>query len=537
MNATSAAALETKALPSGASFLEVLAGAGPQSAQPTKEAAGTSNQLTPATDSSAGDASEKTDSKPGVDVENQVQVQGDNLQDIAVAVRGKTAAGQKAVASKSTPSNASSSPSQTRGVANSGAKAQTVAIAATINFVQPAVPPSPQPVVVLGAPVPSPTVQAPVEAQLEPGKRVSIDASAGVSGTIIDRQAPAGARIENKGEDNQQTPSRQIPSAKIAREAQSSDAGTASQGEETGPSLQAAPAAVTATAGSASTNLAPANVVLADFGPLPEIGGAPQQGGKAAPVKSSDTNLSKTVAPTNGQSSQKASQTQGTTISAAASSTTQGNGPLTQKTQADASQVAPVANKAADTGAAQIQVTVSQNAGHDAAGSHLRVETAVDTNRASERPMQTDAAESAPASGINTANVIQKMSETEMRVGMRSVDFGAISIRTSVSQQQMTAQISVDHSDLGKAISAHIPAMEAKICGELGLRALVEVSQSGMQFTGEQGSSSQRDQKPVAASAQSQSESTSMEADQPAWRESARSAVLVGSETRLDIRA
>jgi hypothetical protein len=79
--------------------------------------------------------------------------------------------------------------------------------------------------------------------------------------------------------------------------------------------------------------------------------------------------------------------------------------------------------------------------------------------------------------------------------------------------------------------------MEAKIGGELGLRALVEVNQSGMQFSGGRDSSSQRDQKPVAASVQNQNESTSMEADQPSWRESSRAAVLAGSETRLDIRA
>ena len=39
-----------------------------------------------------------------------------------------------------------------------------------------------------------------------------------------------------------------------------------------------------------------------------------------------------------------------------------------------------------------------------------------------------------------------------MRVGMHSTEFGDISIRTTLSQQQMLAQISLDHSDLGPTL-------------------------------------------------------------------------------------
>ncbi|MGA8940620.1 MAG: hypothetical protein WB439_15770, partial [Acidobacteriaceae bacterium] len=51
--------------------------------------------------------------------------------------------------------------------------------------------------------------------------------------------------------------------------------------------------------------------------------------------------------------------------------------------------------------------------------------------------------EDASASGINAARVIQTMGQTEMHVGMHSNEFGNISIRTAISQQQMVAQISV----------------------------------------------------------------------------------------------
>jgi len=75
---------------------------------------------------------------------------------------------------------------------------------------------------------------------------------------------------------------------------------------------------------------------------------------------------------------------------------------------------------------------------------------------------------SAAAAGINSARLIQTMSESEMRVGMHSAEFGDISIRTSVSQQQLTAQISVDHSELGSAISAHLPSLQSKLGSEFG---------------------------------------------------------------------
>lgn len=99
-----------------------------------------------------------------------------------------------------------------------------------------------------------------------------------------------------------------------------------------------------------------------------------------------------------------------------------------------------------------------------------------------------------PAAGaINTAKVIQSMGETEMRVGMRSEEFGNISIRTSVSGQQMMAQISVDHGDLGRAISANIPAVQSRLGNDFGVHASIEVTQSGASFSG-QGQSSQQQQ-------------------------------------------
>jgi hypothetical protein len=113
---------------------------------------------------------------------------------------------------------------------------------------------------------------------------------------------------------------------------------------------------------------------------------------------------------------------------------------------------------------------------------------------------QLERAGSAAAAGISTARLIQSMSESEMRVGMHSAEFGDISIRTSVSQQQLMAQISVDHGELGSAIAAHLPSLTSKLGSEFGLHASIEVNQLGGSVAGGNGQSSHQNHKMSAQS-------------------------------------
>jgi hypothetical protein len=64
---------------------------------------------------------------------------------------------------------------------------------------------------------------------------------------------------------------------------------------------------------------------------------------------------------------------------------------------------------------------------------------------------------------INSARLIQSMGQSEMRVGMRSNEFGNISISTSATRDLVSAQISVDHGELAKALAVHLPEMQAKL--------------------------------------------------------------------------
>lgn len=51
-----------------------------------------------------------------------------------------------------------------------------------------------------------------------------------------------------------------------------------------------------------------------------------------------------------------------------------------------------------------------------------------------------------------------------------------MSISTSLSRQVLSAQITTDHSELGRALAAHLPVMEQKLSTAYGVQAKVELS-------------------------------------------------------------
>jgi hypothetical protein len=217
---------------------------------------------------------------------------------------------------------------------------------------------------------------------------------------------------------------------------------------------------------------------------------------------------------------------------------TQNSSDATQRALADASQAANNAAKPTDSGTTQAIAFGSLVASHETAQPHTASGTASDAPHSAAEsenlPSETSNAGTAGvSSGINSARVIQSMSETEMRVGMHSSEFGDISIRTMVSQQQVQAQISVDHSELSSALSGHIPSMQAKFGNDFGLHATIEVNQGGTGFSGEREQSSQKEQRSFVQSFQADTTQTPMETDRLTLR--APPAVVDGS--RLDIRA
>ena len=58
------------------------------------------------------------------------------------------------------------------------------------------------------------------------------------------------------------------------------------------------------------------------------------------------------------------------------------------------------------------------------------------------------------------------MSQSEFRVGMQSQEFGNIDIRTSVARHMFSAQISVEHSDMAKSMTADLPALYHRLADQ-----------------------------------------------------------------------
>ncbi|MBB6145004.1 hypothetical protein HNQ77_002960 [Silvibacterium bohemicum] len=228
----------------------------------------------------------------------------------------------------------------------------------------------------------------------------------------------------------------------------------------------------------------------------------------------------------------------------ASSQSAQNNGQPTPHSQSGASDPALPAVKVADGGAAmqvQAQTIQAHVASHETASASRATDGADIAPRQSETkaetvPAQVESGEAAATSGVNTAKLIQTINESEIRVGMHSNEFGDISIRTSVSQQQMLAQISLDHGDLSQAISAHISSVQTKLGNEYGLHTVIEVNNQGSSFSGNSGQSSQsqQDHRAYARSGQVESVEASMEADSSL---SPVAMAATGDGYRLDIQA
>ena len=77
---------------------------------------------------------------------------------------------------------------------------------------------------------------------------------------------------------------------------------------------------------------------------------------------------------------------------------------------------------------------------------------------------------------VNSARLIQSVGQSEMRVGMRSNEFGNISINTSSTRDLISAQISVDHGELAKTLAAHLPEMQTRLGGDQPMNVRIDMN-------------------------------------------------------------
>lgn len=518
---------EANAKPATASFLEVLAGTSAQSSPVNSAAISSNNQQ-------AG--SETADEKQqGFDhaARNQPRTESDASQTTLTPTSASTSASSAAVkpdasqpqsranaAGRSTARDEKPSPSQPASIAT------MVPLPAIVSAQT-----APLPV----TPVPSSSSTGPCagsnEAQAsQPATTLPqavddhISRNAHVSAAIPDKLAAPDADTANE-------PAHPANDLSI----QASPSGNRTSGPDansTDASSTASASTTPASQSTASAAAAQSSAILSTIASMPGLSTQPISNA-ATGNKAADQNQLKGVATNNTTTAAGNGQSSTSGTSHAAQDSGQGAASAQHTQNQAATQTAPAGQAQADAAAPQMQAVAVHAAAHDATAPHSHADGAAETPRAAAQTAPADSHDTAATQAINTASVIQKMSETEMRVGMHSAEFGEISIRTSVSQQQMVAQISVDHGELGKAISAHIPGMEAKLGNELGLRALVQVSQGGMSFSGERGYSPQRERSSYAQPAQIDAASGSIEADSSVLRLAAGSV----DGYRLDIRA
>jgi hypothetical protein len=212
-----------------------------------------------------------------------------------------------------------------------------------------------------------------------------------------------------------------------------------------------------------------------------------------------------------------------------------------QSAQSDPSQTAASTPKGQDIAASHPQAqTVASSAGtHETTIAPRPADASVSAfhpgaERAPGAAADPEIAEAMPMSGVSAAKLVQAMSESEMHIGLSSSSFGDISIRTSVTNHQMLAQISLDHSELSQAISAHVSSVQAKLSDDYGLRANIQVNNLPSSHSDEPGNPSQRERGTAAASLAGESVAVEGEEISGMGQEVFASA---GNASRLDIRA
>lgn len=521
-NANSTSPLLKENERAAASFRDVLASSASTSAQPAKSPATATPGFASQTNSEATDRNEQP--LATAIPKDQPSRQNQNQQPAAQSMNQKPAAPQ--ALPLQSPTRSTTSPANISASRDERPQMSATALAAKIaaTVVLPAAPAASAAAAIAfpGAP--------PLSEEKSGGdNRDSSEGSSETLGSAVSDRGAMAPRSETRGQDKPQA-----PASKDTNGAADGDTDAARETQEPSASAPAGVAGFSFSGNQCSDASQFSNLILPGLSLVPDAADANLSIAKDAPGKTSDQGIGKATDAAIAGSAGKSNQANSAPASTDSSThSVPGNDQATQHAQSDASQPSLAAAKTADGAATQIQVFATQPATHEAPAAHSRTDSPTEAARSGNLPAEAQNADATTTSGINTARLIQSMGETEMRVGMRSAEFGDISIRTAVSEQQMMAQISVDHSDLGKAISAHIPAMQEKLGGELGLRAMVEVSQSGMSFSGERGYSSHQQPKSYLLPAVTESIQASAETDIAALRTTTSEPV---NSYRLDIR-
>ena len=82
---------------------------------------------------------------------------------------------------------------------------------------------------------------------------------------------------------------------------------------------------------------------------------------------------------------------------------------------------------------------------------------------ASEADARIQAAATYANSLLHSARLVERLGQSELRVGIQAGEFGNVDIRTSMVRNQFTAQISVERGELGKVLASELPNLQNKL--------------------------------------------------------------------------
>lgn len=131
---------------------------------------------------------------------------------------------------------------------------------------------------------------------------------------------------------------------------------------------------------------------------------------------------------------------------------------------------APSSSNTAESFAAAAGSVVSMHASTQDAGNH-----AGSFSKAPAAPMHGQSAVAAEdveapaqtaaigAGSLHTAKLVAGMERSELRMGLRTGEFGNVDIRTSLVHNQFTAEISAERGELGRALAAELPGLQHRL--------------------------------------------------------------------------
>jgi len=84
-------------------------------------------------------------------------------------------------------------------------------------------------------------------------------------------------------------------------------------------------------------------------------------------------------------------------------------------------------------------------------------------NSAAQVEKHAEAAAAYPDTLFQSAKLVERLGQSELRVGIQAGEFGNVDIRTSMAHNQFTAQISVERTELSKALVAELPSLQNRL--------------------------------------------------------------------------